>query len=69
MSGGSTHHDTLPPGTRLREFELVNVLGRGGFGVTYRGWDTIKTHRGGHQGIHAAGLCGARAERRRLSEA
>ena len=42
MSGGSTHHDTLPPGTRLREFELVNVLGRGGFGVTYRGWDTIK---------------------------
>lgn len=41
MSSGFTHYDTLPPGTRLREFEIVDVLGRGGFGVTYRGWDTI----------------------------
>ena len=38
--GGVTHRSTLPPGTRLREFELVEVLGHGGFGVTYRGWDT-----------------------------
>ena len=33
--------DTLPPGTRLREFELDDVLPSGGFGVMYRGWDTI----------------------------
>ena len=40
MSSGVAHRDALPPGTRLREFELVDVLGRGGFGVTYQGWDT-----------------------------
>ena len=34
------HRDTLPPDTRLGKFELLEVLGRGGFGVTYRGWDT-----------------------------
>lgn len=39
MMGGVEHRDALPPGTRLREFELLEVLGRGGFGVTYRGWD------------------------------
>ena len=42
MSRAFTHRDTLPSGTRLREFELVDVLSdRGGFGVTYRGWDTV----------------------------
>ena len=41
MSTGFTHGEALLPGTRLREFELVDVLGRGGFGVTYKGWDTI----------------------------
>src|SRR5262249_16307549 len=31
---------TLPPGTRLRNYELVSVLGQGGFGITYHGRDT-----------------------------
>ena len=38
MSEKAVHRDALPPGTRLREFELLEVLGRGGFGITYRGW-------------------------------
>lgn len=38
MSEEVAHRDALPPGTRLREFELLEVLGRGGFGITYRGW-------------------------------
>ena len=27
--------DALPPGTRLGSYEILRVLGRGGFGVTY----------------------------------
>ena len=38
MSDEIAYRDALPPGTRLREFELLEVLGRGGFGITYRGW-------------------------------
>ena len=38
MSEEVAHRDALPPGTRLREFELLEVLGRGGFGITYLGW-------------------------------
>ena len=38
MSDKVAYRDALPPGTRLREFELLEVLGRGGFGITYRGW-------------------------------
>ena len=30
----------LPAGTRLEEFEVENVLGRGGFGITYLARDT-----------------------------
>ena len=30
----------LPPGTRLEEFEVESVLGRGGFGITYLARDT-----------------------------
>ena len=26
---------TLPAGTRLRNYELISVLGHGGFGITY----------------------------------
>ena len=30
------HVNTLPAGTRLGEYEVVEVLGAGGFGLTYR---------------------------------
>ena len=36
MMNGSNE---LPPGFRLEEFEIKSVLGSGGFGVTYLGWD------------------------------
>ena len=35
-----THHlHALPPGYRIEEYELVRVLGSGGFGITYLGYD------------------------------
>jgi serine/threonine protein kinase/peptidoglycan hydrolase-like protein with peptidoglycan-binding domain len=30
----------LPPGTRLRSYEVISVLGQGGFGITYQARDT-----------------------------
>ena len=33
------HVNALPAGTRLGEYEVVDVLGAGGFGLTYRAWD------------------------------
>ena len=39
MSGDLPPHDVLPPGTRVDEFEFLEVLGWGGFGVTYLGRD------------------------------
>jgi serine/threonine protein kinase len=36
----ATHSgDSLPPGTRLAEFEIRCVLGAGGFGIVYQAWD------------------------------
>ena len=34
-----THLDALPAGTMLGEFELRGLLGVGGFGIVYRGYD------------------------------
>ena len=37
----SDHLDALGPGTRLDEFEIVRVLGAGGFGIVYLALDQI----------------------------
>ena len=34
-------HDALAPGTRLDEFEIVRVLGTGGFGIVYLARDHV----------------------------
>ena len=33
------HRLALPQGTRIRDFEFHRVLGHGGFGITYLGWN------------------------------
>src|SRR5437764_15072759 len=35
VAGSGTDHDALPPGTRFGEFEVLRVLGIGGFGIVY----------------------------------
>ena len=31
---------TLPEGTRIGDFEIVGLVGEGGFGIVYLAWDT-----------------------------
>ena len=38
-SGDGGDASVLPPGTRLGEFEITNIVGQGGFGVVYEAWD------------------------------
>ncbi|RYF07788.1 MAG: serine/threonine protein kinase [Comamonadaceae bacterium] len=39
-SASIVHHiDALPPGTRLAEFEILSLLGVGGFGMVYQAFD------------------------------
>jgi serine/threonine protein kinase len=38
---GWVDHDALLPGTRLDEFEIVRLLGAGGFGIVYLALDTV----------------------------
>ena len=40
-TGAAHSHDALAPGTRLDEFEIVRVLGAGGFGIVYLALDTV----------------------------
>ena len=39
MSEAQQHRLALPQGTRIRDFEFHRVLGHGGFGITYLGWN------------------------------
>lgn len=34
-----TYHNALPAGTRIDSYEIQDILGVGGFGVTYKGYD------------------------------
>jgi len=40
MPATTTYHNALQMGSMLLEYRLVSVLGAGGFGMTYLGWDT-----------------------------
>jgi len=40
MQGMTATNGVLPPGTRLGEFEILGLIGEGGFGIVYRALDT-----------------------------
>jgi serine/threonine protein kinase len=40
MPESTTYHNALQMGSMLLEYRLESVLGAGGFGMTYLGWDT-----------------------------
>ncbi|HUH83478.1 MAG TPA: protein kinase [Stellaceae bacterium] len=40
MADNADQHFSLPPGTRLEEYEIVSVIGHGSFGLTYLAEDT-----------------------------
>ena len=41
MNETITHRGALPQGTHVQEFEFLQVLGYGGFGITYKAWNTV----------------------------
>ena len=43
--GRGSHYFALAAGTRLHEFEILSVLGYGGFGITYLAMDTLLEER------------------------
>ena len=55
----------LPVGIYLGEFEIIRLIGEGGFGIVYLAWDHSLRPQGRAQGIHA-GVAG-RARRRHAS--
>ena len=56
-AGGS---NVLPPGTKLREFEITGLIGEGGFGIVYLALGPFAAAQGRAQGIHAVGAGRAR---------
>ncbi len=54
-------HDALPPGTRLDEFEIVKVLGVGGFGIVYLALDTVLQRQVAIKEYMPTALAGRRA--------
>ena len=67
------HLNALPAGTRLGEYEVADVLGAGGFGITYRAWEdrdcAQRVIRGGDWGnapgiLHSANRVGTTASER-----
>ena len=40
-----SHYFALPAGANLFEFEIISVLGYGGFGITYLAMDTLLEER------------------------
>ena len=50
--------NALPVGTRLAEFEILGLIGEGGFGIVYLAWDT---HSGATS--HSRNTCRPRSPR------